>query len=90
MTNTQAKPAELYADSARGIYIPQYFAETVKRDEILFVTDEEWDILEAGPEHEFYWDAWDSVLNSAETRDGGVLWQDGDLWIIYDQAEFQY
>jgi len=85
MTNKQAKQAELYANSALGIYIPQYFAQTVKREEILYVTKEDWFILESGPDHEFYWDAWDTVLNCAETRDGGVLWQDGDLWIVYAQ-----
>ena len=88
MTNKQAKQAELYANSALGIYIPQYFAETVKRDQILYVTEEDWKILEAGPdgpECEFYLETWDTVLNCAETRDGGVLWQDGDLWIVYAQ-----
>jgi hypothetical protein len=86
MTNTQDNSATLFVDSAHGIYIPQHFAETVDRRQILYVTEEDWQILESGPDHEFYWDAWDSVLNNAETRDGGVLYQDGDLWIVYAQA----
>ena len=80
------KSAICYADSARGQYIPQYFAESCDRTKVLYVSDDDWKILESGPEHEHYWDAWDMVLNNAETTCGGVLHQDGDLWVIYADA----
>jgi hypothetical protein len=41
--------AILYADSARGVYIPQYFAESIKRECVTGVTQEAWDILSHDP-----------------------------------------
>lgn len=78
MTNS----AICIADSSAGIYIPQYFAESINVDQWKYLDSEDMEILKAGPDHESYWDAWDSVLNNAETLDGRVLWQDGDLWVI--------
>jgi hypothetical protein len=75
------KESELYADSARGIYIPQYVAETIRRDKIKYF--DSWADLEAGPESKFYWDSWAEFLDNAETDCGGKFWQDGDLWIIW-------
>jgi len=71
----------LYADSSRGIYIPQIFAQSIKRGCV------------AGPDCEAYWDVWDGVLNDAELTDptsGQVftLFQDGDLWCIPKGAEW--
>jgi hypothetical protein len=40
-----------------------------------------------GPDHEWYYDAWDSILTRASfTRDGNTwaLWQDGDLFLVCD------
>ena len=78
---------ELYADGARGVYIPQFFAESVKRECVENVSDEDWAILAAGPDHELYWDVWTSVLDNAVLTgpsDGRklTLWQDGDLWLV--------
>ena len=80
---TRENPFELLVDSHHGQYIPQVFAETVRRD--LFgdsISAEDFEIISAGPDQEHYWDAWDSILNSAETNDGVTLWQDGDLWAV--------
>jgi len=78
--------AELFATDSRGVYIPQYFAETVLRQYVTNVTDWQWLQLEAGPHSEHYWDAWTSVLDNARlTTPQGVehyLYQDGDLWVI--------
>lgn len=75
------KEAECYADSARGIYIPQYVAETIRRDKIKYF--DSWADLEAGPESAEYWDSWADFLDNAETDCGGRFYQDGDLWIIW-------
>jgi len=80
---TKSNPFEMLVDSHHGIYVPQVFAETVRRD--LFgetISAEDWAILESGPDHEHYWDAWDDVLMHAETADGVSLYQDGDLWAV--------
>lgn len=65
-----------------GIYIPQIFAKTC-RESFYGVLDAEWDILLEGPDHEEYWDTWDSVINNAKAYETDwVLYQDGDLWLV--------
>jgi len=84
---SRAGNIQLLADSARGIYIPQHFANTCAG--WYGIADDDRAILQAGPDHSAYWDAWDIVLNNARFRlaDGRVfsLHQDGDLWAVsYD------
>lgn len=79
--------AVLFADSARGVYIPQHFAESVRRDCVTGVSDEQWETLGSGPDHEFYWGAWCEVEQSATVTDPDTgatfnLYQDGDLWLV--------
>lgn len=79
--------AILYADSSRGVYIPQWFAESIKRDCARNVSNEEFAILESGPDHEFYWDVWSIVEQNAIVTNpvSGIayyLYQDGDLWLV--------
>jgi hypothetical protein len=77
----------LYADSARGIYIPQYFAESSSKG-WSGVEESERDILLEGPEHLEYWDAWCKVLDNAEYHNHGHVWrlyQNGDLFVVCDE-----
>lgn len=80
--------AILFSDSARGIYIPQHFAETVKRECVTCVDSADLDILAKGPDTcEFYWDIWSDVESRAILidPDSGTeykLYQDGDLWLV--------
>ena len=85
MINTPVKQAVLYASDARGIYIPQHFAESFNRD--MWQGYSETDIQEVlkGGESDCYWESWESILNDAETICGGKLHQDGDLWIVWTQ-----
>lgn len=81
----------LLLSDARGIYIPRDFI-TDDYNEISVDTCSKWgikpedaEILASGPDHEFYWDAWDDVINYAVcTVDGNTyrLYQDGDLWAL--------
>lgn len=88
------KERNLYARSARGIYIPQHFAESVNR-EMCDAPDSDLDELLKGPETENYWDVWADVLdNTILTDSDGSQWrleQDGDLWLVpedhYEQWE---
>jgi len=81
-----SQSAKLFADCNRGVYIPQHFAESVRREFVSNVSPEDWAILESGPDHEHYWDAWNDVeMNAILTDESGEQWrlyQDGDLWII--------
>lgn len=75
----------LLSDS-HGIYLPQGFVEKFDMSDWHGVSAEDHEILSAGPEHEFYWDAWENILNTASHIDeDGMqwkLWQDGDLFAI--------
>ena len=70
-------------DSARGIYIPQNFAELFDADE-WGISEEEVEILLDGPDNELYWETWDCVISYAEYTDANGntfrLHQDGDLF----------
>lgn len=80
----------LLLDGARGIYIPQTFAEdfldgVTTKGYWTGVDPEAVEILKAGPDHELYWETWEQVLNNAEwietaTEEAYRLHQDGDLW----------
>jgi hypothetical protein len=80
--------AILFADSARGVYIPQHFAESVKREYVTGVDSADLDTLANGPDScEFYWDVWNDVESRAIVTDpdSGIeysLYQDGDLWLV--------
>lgn len=78
----------LLLDSARGQYIPRDFIQGFDLTKFSGISD--WTIEQCqNPDSEFYWEAWENILNNAEYKhdDGRVftLWQDGDLWLIcYD------
>jgi hypothetical protein len=79
--------ALLYLCDSRGVYIPRDFALGTKHECVANVGDDTWAILEHGPEHEHYWDAWAAVCDRATVRDpqtGTVyaVYQDGDCWLI--------
>ena len=79
--------AVLFASDRHGVYIPQYFAESVNRDMLTGVLDSDLDALAQGPDScEYYWDIWNDVeCNAILTDSNGntfSLSQDGDLWLV--------
>lgn len=92
----------LLLDSARGVYIPRDFL-TDNDNVPNWDHCEKWGLTQANqvqwlpacnPDHEWYWEAWDWVLNNAEfTCENGhkfKLLQDGDLWAYcYDQMSLE-
>ena len=85
---------ELFYSDSRGTRIPQDFAEDVDRSKVTGVDDDTWATLEAGDtvENEWYWEAWDDVLQNAVITDAkGQKWrleQDGDLFLIPEGMEW--
>lgn len=81
--------SELLIDGAAGIYVPQEFAERFDMEE-WHVSKEDAEALLAGPDGEYYWDAWDQVEATAYNVDeSGTTWcllQDGDLWAIRQES----
>lgn len=95
MQHISAKPEMmLWLSDARGVYIPRDFAGSfVDRDKhVSGVKPDDWAILEAGPDHEWYWEAWTGICDSAiVTDENGYkyrLWQEGDLWLIPEGMEW--
>ena len=78
---------QLLITDASGVYIPQRFAEDF--DLSLFgIAEDDADIALLSctePGGEWYWEAWDAILDKAKTAEGGYLYQDGDLWLVHPQ-----
>lgn len=84
---------ECLLDGARGICLPQHFAEMIDTKQwSLQAYSADLDMLRKGPDHEEYWEAWDTVLNAAEYTDSNgdtwTLWQDGDLLAVRSDVYF--
>lgn len=84
----------LILDSARGVYIPQAFARKFK-DFLGTWTNVDLDALDVlfeGPEHEWYWESWQTICDNAEYlgADGVkyTLYQDGDVWLVPEGTRF--
>lgn len=93
--NAPTKPEPmLWLNDARGVYIPRDFATSFsdRAKHVRGVNAEDWTILEAGPDHEDYWDTWCTVVDSARViNDDGVVHtvhQDGDVWLIPEGMEW--
>jgi hypothetical protein len=85
MTTKKESAVILLLSDARGQYIPRDFANEIRREFVTGVEADEWEILEAGPEHESYWDVWDDVCTSAVITLAGDeyrIHQDGDCWLL--------
>lgn len=78
-------------DGNRGIYMPQDFATNFVEWQGVEHSDIE--VLRRGPESQYYWDSWCSVLMNAHyTDDEGTtweLWQDGDLFAVARRVEIE-
>ena len=65
-----------------GIYVPQAFIQGSWFEDFKESLDpEDVKIIQEGPEHEHYWEAWEDILWNAKTEDGRILYQDGDLFM---------
>ena len=78
---------ECIVDGSHGVFVPQWFAQTVNRTLLSGVSIETLDYLakEESLEDDGFWEEWDSVLNNARITHNGKIYrlhQDGDLFII--------
>lgn len=78
----------LWLSDARGVHIPRDFATSFadRSKNVSGVSGDDWLILEAGPDNEYYWEAWTDVCDNAIVTDdiGNKynVYQDGDCWLI--------
>lgn len=72
-------------DSHHGVYVPQIFARNFSIKDPDDVDSENLKRLYNGPEDEYYWEAWESILDlcliTIEGKDY-YLHQDGDLFAV--------
>jgi hypothetical protein len=76
---------EFLINDAHGIYVPQIFATEYLEKWNHSLNDEDIAILKNGPDEEFYWEVWETLMNDAEIVVNDEifrLWQDGDLWAL--------
>ena len=72
---------QILVSDHHGIYIPQVFAEKFNWSGSNI---DDLETIEKGPEAEWYWEAWENVINDSfhNDKDGNSwrLYQDGDLF----------
>ena len=94
MTMTHKPEMMLWLSDARGQYIPRDFATSFadRSKTVQGVSEEDWAVLEAGPDHEWYWDVWTDVCDHAVITDEHghkfTVYQDGDCWLIPEGMEY--
>lgn len=76
---------EILLSDSRGVFIPQAFADQFDAQSWGFAEDDaDLVTLRNGPDAEWYWDAWDAIVQRALYTDAnGNRWflsQDGDLF----------
>jgi hypothetical protein len=77
-----------------GIYIPQLWCDGIAEADCAPIGIDWRDVqtCQAGPDADWYWEAWQSILDSAAmTDDTGTTWRlypDGDLWEVPDGFTF--
>lgn len=81
------------ADCCLGIYMPQRAIENLNPKE-WGISEEDTDILLAGPETDYYWETWDMVSTNAKYTDSnGIKWyisfheSDGSILAVKEGAE---
>jgi hypothetical protein len=80
--------SHLLISDSYGIYIPQKFCENFDLNTWgLSESDKDVDVCLAGPDEEWYWEAWNTILDNAKHIDAdGCEWhleQDGDLFTVH-------
>jgi hypothetical protein len=88
---------KLLLSDSHGVYIPQMFCDGMDREDADRISVAYSDVLvcQSGPDTEHYWEAWQSILDSADIEEPATLredssrWrliQNGDLWAIRAEA----
>jgi len=87
------QPALVLLDT-HGVYIPQLWCSDLDQEQAKAI-GANWNDVEAckhGPDHEWYWEAWQSILDGVSVTDEhGTTWtlyQDGDLWEVPEGFNF--
>ena len=83
---------EILLSDSRGIYIPRDFYNDCNLP-AWGLDREKYTTLES-PDNDWYWEAWEDLINAAKWTDPNTghtwgLFQDGDLFMYRDDHEFE-
>jgi hypothetical protein len=83
---------QLLLSDSHGRYIPQLYCEGISKTEAKELSLDWWAVetCQHGPEEELYWEAWQSICDSASWEENGSEWrllQNGDLWAVKADCE---
>lgn len=76
---------ELLLSDSRGVYIPRDFVNEFDLTKFEGINPDDVTTIKSGPDHEWYWESWEMILQNSEYREDGYTWrlhQDGDLWLV--------
>jgi len=75
--------AILVVDSHHGVYAPQFFIQQFADKMVGLPDDVKQDLL-AGPDNEYYWDAWDYASSCLVVVNGEKYYihHEEDIWLI--------
>lgn len=78
-------------DGARGQYAPQAFAQLYGEQSTMSADDKQ--ILLTGPEHEYYWETWNTVLDNVTVTCNDVTYniypgESGDVFLVRADREW--
>jgi hypothetical protein len=90
--------SRLLLSDSHGIYIPKLYCQSISKSEAKELRLDWWAVetCQQGPDEEHYWEAWQSILDSAEITEPATLkeeesvWrliQNGDLWQVRSDVE---
>lgn len=83
---------QLLLCDSHGRFIPQLYCSDISEDdcEDFSISWEDVKLCQSGPDEEFYWEAWQSICDSASWEEDGSKWrllQNGDLWAVKAELE---
>jgi hypothetical protein len=84
---------QLLLCDSHGVYIPKLWSWGISSEEEAEDFSVKWEdvlVCQLGPDEEHYWEAWQSICDSAEWEESGFMWrllQNGDLWAVKADCE---
>jgi hypothetical protein len=84
---------QLLLCDSHGVYIPKLWSWGISNEEEAEDFSVKWEdvlVCQLGPDEEHYWEAWQSICDSAEWEESGFMWrllQNGDLWAVKADCE---
>ena len=81
--------SRLLLSDSHGVYIPQLFCDGMDKADAdrISVSYDDVLICQAGPDSEQYWEAWQSILDSAEIPEPATLKEEESLWRLIQNGD---